>query len=359
MLLKITTTHTPATDLGYLLHKHPARCQTFPLAFGQAHIFFSEASDTSCTAVLLLDIDPIALVRGRGRNNSGFSLQQYVNDRPYAASSFLSVAIAQVYGSALGGRCKDRPELAETAIPLQVQVAAVPDATGGDLLRRLFEPLGYEIALEPHPLDENFPEWGESRYFTLDLSATIRLGDLLSHLYVLIPVLDNFKHYWVGNDEVKKLLAKGERWLSQHPEKELITQRYLRYHRSLTQAALSQLLIEDGEDVAETDVKQQAEEDELERPLSLHEQRLNSVLAVLKGSGAQRVLDLGCGEGKLLRKLMKESQFSEIIGLDISYRTLEIAKDRLRLDRLPPSQQGRLTLLHGALTYKDDRLKGV
>ncbi len=360
MLLKITTTHSPATDLGYLLHKHPARQQSFKLAVGQAHVFFTETTEERCTAVLLLDIDPIQLVRGKGRKkDSGFTLQQYVNDRPYAASSFLSVAISQVYGTALNGRSKDRQELADTPIPLEVRVTAVPDNSKGRLLRRLFEPLGYEIELTEHQLDPDFPDWGQSRYLTLDLRATVRLADLLSHLYVLIPVLDNFKHYYVGQHEVEKLLEKGERWLSQHPEKELITQRYLRFHRSLTQDALARLLIADGTtDQETTDESQQAEEDKLERPLSLHEQRLNTVLAVLKGSGAQRVLDLGCGEGRLLGKLLREKQFQQIVGLDISYRVLEMAQSRLRLDRLPIHQKDRIKLLHGSLTYKDNRLQG-
>lgn len=102
MLLTITTHHEPATDLGYLLAKHPDKAQTFPLAYGQAHVFYSRADEDECTACLLLDVDPVGLVRGRDRKRSRTegTLAQYVNDRPYVASSFLSVAIAQVLGSA-------------------------------------------------------------------------------------------------------------------------------------------------------------------------------------------------------------------------------------------------------------------
>ena len=112
MLLTITTSHRPATDLGFLLHKHPDRFQSFDLSFGQAHVFFPEAEDDCCTACLLLDVDPVGMVRGKGREQNSL-LDHYVNDRPYAASSFMSVAISQVFGTAMGGRCKDRPELAE------------------------------------------------------------------------------------------------------------------------------------------------------------------------------------------------------------------------------------------------------
>src|SRR5690242_5325296 len=100
MLLTISTTHRPATDLGYLLHKHPGRVQSFPLNHGQAHVFYPEATEDRCTAALLLEVDPIGLVRRDG-GRGGFALDQYVNDRPYVASSFLSVAIGEVYGSAL------------------------------------------------------------------------------------------------------------------------------------------------------------------------------------------------------------------------------------------------------------------
>jgi 3' terminal RNA ribose 2'-O-methyltransferase Hen1 len=357
MLLTITTTHSPATDLGYLLHKHPARCQTFPLSFGKAHVFYPKADQNECTAALLLDIDPIGLIRGKGQSD-GFALQQYVNDRPYVASSFLSVAIAQVFGTALSGRCQSRPELANTAIPLQVRLAVVQDTSGGDLLKRLFEPLGYTVALQGYALDKRFSDWGKSPYFTVELFATTWLSDLLTHLYVLIPVLDNHKHYWIGNEEVEKLLRRGEGWLTTHPERELITQRYLKYQRSLTQAALERLMADEIGDIDEVETDQSEEEGELEKPISLHEQRLNTVLALLRSSNAKRVLDLGCGEGRLLRNLMQEKQFTEIVGLDISYRALEKARARLHLDRLPQREQDRLTLLHGSLTYKDTRLNG-
>jgi 3' terminal RNA ribose 2'-O-methyltransferase Hen1 len=359
MILTIATTYHPATDLGYLLHKHPGRVHTFSASFGQVHVFFPKAREERCTAALLLDVDPVALVRKRGRGKrAGHALQQYINDRPYVASSFLSVAIAQVYGTALAGRCKDRPELVTTPLPLETKLAVVPDSSGGSLLQRLFEPLGYDLTLQRHPLDERFPEWGQSRYFTVEMRSTTTLSDLLAHLYVLVPVLDDHKHYWVGRAEVEKLLKRGKGWLEAHPERELITQRYLRYQRSLTQAALSRLLADETVDIDAAEVARAKEEETLEKPLSLNDQRLNTVLGALKASGARRVLDLGCGEGKLLRRLLQEGQFSEIAGLDVSHRALEIAKRRLRLEQLSPEQRERIKLWHGSLIYRDSRLSG-
>ncbi|HET8633997.1 MAG TPA: 3' terminal RNA ribose 2'-O-methyltransferase Hen1 [Gemmatimonadales bacterium] len=359
MLLTIRTTHAPAGDLGYLLHKNPARTQSFELAFGQAHVFYPELSDEACTAALLLDIDSVGLVRGRGGpSGEGGALEQYVNDRPYVASSFLSVAIARVLRSAMAGSSKERPELAGMAIPLEVRLAVLPCHGGEAFLRQLFEPLGYTVSAESHELSADHPEWGPSRYYTVTLIATCRLSELLTHLYVLVPVLDDGKHYWVGDEEVEKLLRHGAGWLERHPERDLITRRYLRHQRSLVDEAIRRLsedaMPEDDAAVQERD----AEEQNLERPLSLHQRRLELVAATLKDHGSRRVLDLGCGEGKLLRLLLHDPQFEAIVGMDVAWRSLEVAAERLRLHRMPPKQRERIALLHGSLLYRDNRLAG-
>ncbi|MEA5554316.1 3' terminal RNA ribose 2'-O-methyltransferase Hen1 [Anabaena cylindrica UHCC 0172] len=353
MLLTITTTHSPATELGYLLHKHPDRCQSFDLSFGKAHIFYPEASVERCTVALLLDVDPVKLVRGGGAR-----LEQYVSDRPYVASSFLSVAIAQVFSTALGGRCKDLPELAQTPIPLVAKLSVLPCSGGEEFLRQLFEPLGYSVSAEGHILDEKFPDWGQSRYFTVELQHTLTLSDLLSHLYVLIPVLDDDKHYWVGDEEIEKLLRHGEGWLTNHPAREQITKRYLKRQQRLTRLALAQLVEEDNPDPDSAEESHAKEEAAVEKPISLNQQRLDAVIAALKQSNARRVIDLGCGQGNLLKILLKDSFFTQIIGVDVSYRALEIAQERLDRLHLPRNQWERLQLIQGALTYQDKRFSG-
>lgn len=356
MLLSITTTHRPASDLGYLLHKHPDKFQSFDLSFGQAHAYYPEVGEDRCTACLLLDVDAVGLVRGRNPDQD-FLLAQYVNDRPYVASSFLSVAVAQVYGSALQGRCKDRPELVTTPLPLEARLDVLPVRGGEGFLRGVFEPLGYEVEAVRHPLDERFPEWGESPYFSVTVRRTVPLSELLTHLYVLVPVFDAKKHYFVGHDELEKLLAKGEGWLARHPAKDEIARRYLGNRPSLYKLALSRLVGDEEPNEDETPEKERAEE-RLEKPISLNDQRLGAVVAALRASGAKRVLDLGCGEGKLLRELLKDRQFEDILGLDVSIRTLEIATRRLKLERLPEAQARRVKLIHGSLMYRDKRLDG-
>lgn len=350
MLLTISTTHDPATDLGYLLHKHPERSQSFELPFGTAHVFYPEATDECCTAALLVDVDPVGLVR-RGRDAG---LQHYVNDRPYAASSFLSVAISHVYGTALAGKCDARPTLVNTALPLVVQLAAVPARAGENAIRRIFEPLGYDVQMRGRPLDERFPEWGLSPYVALDMSNTLPLKELLAHLYVLIPVLDNAKHYWVGDAEVEKLLRHGKGWLEHHPERDFITQRYLKRRRDLVDDALSRLAPRESI-VQSVDPPLPGMSEPVER---LHDRRLDAVVAALKQSGARTVLDLGCGEGQLIELLLADSSFDKILGVDVSHRALERAQRNLRLERRLEQDRQRVQLLHGTLTYRDKRLAG-
>lgn len=359
MLLTITSTHSPATDLGYLLYKNPARTHSFELPFGHVHVFYPEATPERCTAAMLLDVDPIGLVRGRrGPPGEGRMLEQYVNDRPYVASSFLSVAISRVYDSALAGKSKERPQLVNVPLPLEAKISVLPCRGGEEFLRRLFEPLGYTVTAQGYPLDEQHPDWGASPYFSVTLAAQKRLSELLTHLYVLIPVLDNDKHYWVGDDEVEKLLRHGEGWLGAHPERQLIAKRYLKHQRSLVAEALSRLTEGDCVEPDSTEQVRALEEASLEQPIRLNELRLQAVVSALKEHGAKRVLDLGCGEGHLLRTLLSEKQFDEIVGFDVSYRVLEMAKERLRLERLAPMQRERIKLIHGALTYRDKRLTG-
>jgi 3' terminal RNA ribose 2'-O-methyltransferase Hen1 len=362
MLLEISTTHQPATDLGYLLGKNPARAQAFTLPFGIAHVFYPQATPQRCTAALLLEIDPVGLVRGR--NQSEGLLDQYVNDRPYVASSFLSVALARVFREALNGKSRDRQELADSAIPLEARINVLPCKGGESFLRRLFEPLGYALEVVGFPLDPQFPQWGQSRYFTVTLRATLPLSRLLSHLYVLIPVLDNQKHYFVDTEEMEKLLKAGDEWLPQHPERQEIVERYLKHRNKLAKEALGRLLtpeelavelaterVLEPESPLEGDVLEPQE-----AKTSLNSQRLQAVLAELRASGASTVLDLGCGEGNLLRLLVQQTQFSKIVGMDVSSKALEISARRLKFVSERPFNP--LELIQGSLTYFDSRLLG-
>ena len=386
-MLTITTTHQPATDLGYLLHKHPEKLQTFELPFGKTHVFYTEASEERCTAALIMDIDPIRLTRkGRPRGTTPEALlQDYVNDRPYTASSHLSGAISGVYGTALSGRCTDRPELAETPIPLEARITSVHSLHGQELITRLFQPLGYEVSVETKPMDPEFPEWGESHHHDVTLSATVTLRDMLNHIHVLLPVLDNQKHYMIAKTEVENLMQKGRGWLPLHPESELISRRYLGHRRGLMDRAEAEIAaaLENepgngeeeekengdereknaGENAGEatgesTRGNRDPEEETLERPTRLGELRIRAVIEAVRNSGAASVVDLGCGEGRLLEHLLKEPSLTNVAGIEVSQLALGKAERRLRMRNMTPEQKGRISLVHGSLTYRDQRISG-
>lgn len=373
MLLTITAEGENAAALSFLLHKHPDKLQQVELSVGAAYIFYPECEKEKVTAALLLDIDPIGMVRN-AKNFAGkdFLLGQYVNDRPYVASSFMSSAISKAFSSAMNGSCKEHPEFIDMPLALTAKISVLPAPRGGELLiKRLFEPLGYTVEAERHLLDTQFSEWGYGKYFTLTLKNTLSLKDLLSHLYVLIPVLDNEKHYFITQNEVEKLLQKGKGWLEQHPEREIIVSRYLINLKSLMRSAFEVLqAVEDGIIPDTDDETEQDELRKIEDPAAAHTQlqkvkkerlhdiRLRLVAEKLKQSGAASVIDLGCGDGKLLRLLLKEKQFTRIAGTDVSYSELEKSQDKLHWNEMPEKQRERLSLFQSSLTYRDKRFSG-
>jgi len=357
VLLTITTTRAPATDLGYLLHKHPDRVQAFTLSAGTAHVFYPQATPERCTAALLLEVDPVGLVRDR-KGGSG-ELAQYVNDRPYAASSLLAVALKEAFRTALTGRCDARPELAAGPLPLELHVPALRCRGGAALVDRIFTPLGWRADAKPVPFTP--AEWGDSPYLDLRLAGELRLADALNHLYVLLPVLDDAKHYWVAADEVDKLIRAGGDWLAGHPEKDLIARRYLAHRRRLTRSALARLADADETEPEALDnaVPEEDETAEADTRKPLAVQRREAILAVLRERGARRVGDLGCGSGALTRDLLADARFEHVTAVDVSARALQLAARQLKLDQMPERKRERLSIFQTSLTYRDTRLAGL
>jgi 3' terminal RNA ribose 2'-O-methyltransferase Hen1 len=362
VLVTISTTRAPTSDLSFLLHKHPDRVQTFTQSAGRAHVFYPQADGARFTAALLLEVDPVALVRGsRARGQDGFALGQYVNDRPYAAASMLAVAAKDVFSTAMTGRCDARPEAAAAPLPLEIGIPALSCRGGAGLVRRVFEPLGWQVEAGATELDPEFPDWGESRYLGVRLSGEMRLKDALNHLYVLLPVLDDAKHYWVSAAEIDKLIRAGEGWLAAHPERAVITARYLAHRRELTQSALARLAEADDADAAEIDNALEGARDlfSADRQVPLSELRRGAVLAAVRACGARRVADLGCGEGALVRDLLADRDIEHVVATDVSARALQTAASKLRLDRMSEQQRARLEIFQSSLTYRDDRLTGL
>ncbi len=368
MLLTISTTVSPATDLGLLLHKHPDRLQSFDLSFGRSVVFYPEATIDRCTAALAVEID--AVDRSEQRREHGQDAA-YVSDRPYVAGSYLSTALARVFSTAMSGRCAEQPALAATAIPLEIVVT--PVACRSRLTAEaVFGPLGWTVEDEALPLDTAFPMWDAPQgknevYRRLRLKGAMRLSDALRHLYILLPVLDGAKHYRFSDDEADKLLRFGDGWLERHPARAVIVRRFLKSHRPLVEAVEEALAESEGEGGEETAII--AADDEaavvtanseagLERPLRLQEVRLRTVLDTLARAGARRVADFGCGEGNLVAAILADRRFDGVVGIEPSPVALARAARRLGWERMSGLERNRVSLIQGAATYPDTRLAG-
>lgn len=354
MLLTITYEGENTQELGFLLHKHPDRAQQFELSYGKAYVFYPEVSNERTTVALLLDTDPIDLARGKVGSREG-GLFDYVNDRPYASNSFMSTAIVRIFSTALNGKCDKKQELADTPLRLTAHIYALRDGGDERLAYELFEPLGYTVQTEREMLDERFEEWGRSPYIDLTISGTVRLADMLNHIYVLIPVFDKQKHYYIAEDEIQKFLDHGEGWISEHPFREKIAGRYFSAKKSYARKAIDILLSDENADTAEEPNEETAEK---EKRTPLNTIRLNAVKDEVLKSGASSVIDLGCGECRLTSLLLGEPKLKKITACDVSVRELEKAADRLHLDRMPEFKRNKLELMQASLTYRDKRFEG-
>ncbi|QDT17673.1 3' terminal RNA ribose 2'-O-methyltransferase Hen1 [Alienimonas californiensis] len=362
MFLSLATTAPRAADLGFLLQKHPERTFRRELSVGVATVFYPEATDERCEVCLLLEPDPVKLAReamkhggsGGGPNSGG-----YADAKPYLAGSLLSVAIGRCFNSALGGRAKDRVERLTEDWPLTITLPALACRGGPEAVRAAWEPLGYDCDVAALPLDPERPTWGDAAVCRVTLTGAQPIPAVLNHLAVLLPALEGDRHHYVGDAEVEKLLRRGGEWLATHPHRDRLVAFSLKRRGSLVADALEQL-DELAESAAPTAAEAPAAPPAADSPRGprLHEQRLDAIVGVLTESarGIASVADLGCGEGKLLRRLIDEPRFDRLIGMDVSAPLLARTADRLHLDR--SGLRDRVALIQGSLTLRDDRLSG-
>jgi 3' terminal RNA ribose 2'-O-methyltransferase Hen1 len=357
--LSIATTRQSATDLGFLLYKHPDRVFRSDASRNSkmsAVGFYPEAADERCEFCLIVEVDPVERVRGA---SWGAGIAQYVEPLPFLASSYMSQALSLCLRSAMNGivtskNASEEKRLQAAAVekwPLEITVS--PLRTSPALISRMFEPLGWDVSLHSVPLDIPGMTSEEARRCTDLHTLTIRgeatLQDALTHLYVLLPALDPARHYFYGEDEVQKLLDKSQNWLEQHPARELIVGRYLSKSRELRETALQQIA-GDEDETAE-------DETATSEPGTAHDERHLKIIEIIRNAGDVSVVDLGCGEGKLLSRLAKLPGKLQITGVEPAMRDLE--KAQRNLSRNPGKQvDPRIKLKHGSILYADEQLKG-
>jgi 3'' terminal RNA ribose 2''-O-methyltransferase Hen1 len=347
--LSIATTRPKAADLGFILYKHPDRVFRSDSSRNKnlkAVGFYPEAGDERCEFVLLVEVDPVERVRGLAWNGG---IAQYVEPLPFLASSYMSQAISLCLRSAMNGivSSKDPSEdarlraMAVEHWPLEIKVS--PIRTSPALIERMFQPLGWEVTIDSMPLDVPGVE-RDNALHTVTLKGSSTVQDALTQLYVLLPALDPVRHYFYDEAEVAKLLEKSRNWLETHPARNLIVGRYLSKSRELREAAMSQF-----EEAVEAPQEAAIE-------VSAHSARHMRIAEAVSAMGDVRIVDLGCGEGKLLSRLAFLPGKIEIVGVEPSLRDLE--KARKNLSRNPARQMDpRVKLRHGSIAYADDSLR--
>ncbi|KAA9268247.1 3' terminal RNA ribose 2'-O-methyltransferase Hen1 [Corynebacterium amycolatum] len=330
-----------ARDLGFILRKHPDRVHEAELKFGVARVFFPTATDAECTAALWVDIDRDELLKLKQYRADTFNLTGYINDRQWAASSLLTVALKSVFSTAMVME-KTSP-YDETPSDLTATVAAVPGTE--EEIRALFEPLGWKVTCD---FFNNIAGQKFSPTVTLTGRATVR--DLLNHLYILLPVLDGGKHYWVDDREIDKLAARAQDWLPEHPQREKILKRYLADQKGLVNEAVVKLAGEAG-------AIELASGDQTAKPLN--RQRQDRVLREVFSLRPRSVVDIGCGSGVLLGPMLENPRIAQIVGTDVSVGELRKAHKALNLDRMPERQAARVELFQSSVTYADERIANM
>ena len=364
MLLTITYEPEPgpdegvgvdATVFGYLLHKHPAKVQTFSAPVGEIHVLYPEATARRCTVAVLLEVDPVGLVRNkRFRGDSG-SLDHYVNDRPYVASSMLAVALGTVFRTAMTGRSDSYAELAAAPLPLRVEIP-VASSRGDEenLIRRVFEPCGWAVTEHRIPLDVDPPEWGPSRYSAVTLTGRIRAGRGAASAVRAAAgarrcqaLLGRRRRGRQAAARAEGLAARPPGARADHPALPAAPAFAGPHCRGPAHRA------DRGRDRRRGGERDRGTSQAARR--RARETRSSTCCAI---EGACSVVDMGCGEGALLRGWRRILGSRRIVGVDVSARSLDGGAGHAARHRRPTAERERIVLLHGSVVYRDERLAG-
>jgi 3' terminal RNA ribose 2'-O-methyltransferase Hen1 len=329
MLLSISVEGAGADTLSYVVQKHPAKI----FEKGNLRLFFPKYDKNASSLVAMAEFPEFKLW---DKDTPG--ADAYVSSREYALSSLFCRELKGAFGTVLSGKYKDEKDQKMAETPLEVVVDALPLATSltDEQLRSLFQPLRYAGFTPSYTVDHSYQyPWMPQRHRVLELALrgqkTIR--EVLRHLLVLIPAIDNYTHYTELDTLVAELKNYGEGWLDQHPKKAFITARFLRNSRKLIKEF-------DG-----AEEKKQGEA-ELEKRIFLGELRTNWFLDTVKRLGARSVVDAGCGSGRLA-EAMNKAGVLEVSAFDCHGKAVQAAKYHL---------ENKANVFFSSLMYRDDRL---
>lgn len=339
MQLTIQASGDNVKAISYLLSKNPSNLYERNHKGHLVRLFYSKFTETELEVTIFVTPDPIELIKN---NSNSYDITHYINDREFAVSSIFCSFIRSALGTALNGQPKEEHiKWVDHPFPFTFEFGPVVSTLTDEKLMNLFEPIGYEVTINRPEIEYSIPIKTKSsaRYISIKGMKTLQEG--LRHLFVLIPVIDNYKHYFIDEKEIEKLERYGEGWLEQHPLRDLIYRQALRFKEIYS-------LVENSS----------KDEKKIEpvKKVRLNELRYEKIVNTVSEMKPRSVVDFGSGEGKLSVQLGFVEGITEILAVEPSESASLKALERFNKVK-NKEKFVNPELLWGSLFYYDERLK--
>ncbi|MGE6488602.1 3' terminal RNA ribose 2'-O-methyltransferase Hen1 [Paenisporosarcina sp. NPDC076898] len=339
MQLSIQASGDNVQAISYLLSKNPNNLYERNHKGHLVRLFYSKFTETELEVTIFVTPDPIELVKN---NSNSYDITHYINDREFAVSSIFCSFIRSALGTALNGQPKEEHLMwVNHPFSFNFEFGPVVSSLSDEKLMNLFEPIGYEVTINRPEIEYSFPIKTKSsaRYLSIKGMKTLQEG--LRHLFVLIPVIDNYKHYFIDEKEIEKLERYGEGWLDQHPLRDLIYRQALRFKEIYS--------------LVENSSKDEKKVEPVKK-VRLNELRYEKIVNTVSQMKPRSVIDFGSGEGKLSVQLGFVEGITEILAVEPSEAASLKALERF--NKVKNKEKFVIPeLLWGSLFYYDERLK--
>lgn len=337
MQLSLNVKGNGAEAVSYLLAKNPNNLYERDEKGFKVRSVYSVFTKEEVKYLIYVKPDPIDLVRS---SPQVYDISHYINDREFAVSSLFVSAIRKALGTALNGKPQEEyVQWVEHRFDMEVAFGPIATDLPDGELAELFKPIGYNVEIKRAA--STLRSKSSALFITLTGKQTIQ--NLLKHLFILIPVIDNYKHYFIDEREIEKVDRYGEGWLDAHPLKQFIVKRALRFQNLIRQSKFY-------------DRERHNQENRETKKIRLNELRYEKIVDFIRTIPKRdTVVDLGAGEGKLSVKLGYLDGVKEILSVEPSN------KSRVRAIQRFEEAEGTdgftlPTSLAGSLFYFDDRL---
>ncbi|TDL78499.1 3' terminal RNA ribose 2'-O-methyltransferase Hen1 [Peribacillus frigoritolerans] len=340
MQLTIKATGDNVKAISYLLSKNPNNLYERNHKGHLVRLFYSKFEETELEVTIFVTPDPIDLVKN---NSNSYDITHYINDREFAVSSLFCSFIRSALGTALNGQPKEEySEWVNYRFSFQFEFGPVVSSLSDKQLKDLFEPIGYEVAISRPDIEYSFEMKDKSSARSICLKGMKTLQNGLRQLFVLIPVIDNYKHYYIDDKEIEKLERYGEGWLEDHPKRDYIYRQSLRFKEIFS--------------IVENKKTEEKKEEKIEK-VRLNDLRYEKIIDFVNQMKPRSIVDFGSGEGKLSVRLGFADGVKEIMAVEPSQSATLKAIERF--DKVKNKEKFVVPeTIWGSLFYYDERLKG-